>query len=69
MDVHNIIQIHNNIMWDRQYFVEYFPYSDWIWELFCKILSWIKIILYELFVVYNISLCFVIVHVSYVGML
>ena len=25
---HNIIQIHNNVMWDQQYFTEYSSHSD-----------------------------------------
>ena len=28
---HNIIQIHNNVMWDWQYFIEYSPHSVRIW--------------------------------------
>jgi hypothetical protein len=25
--LHNIIHIHNNVMWDREYFTEYIPHS------------------------------------------
>ena len=24
---HNIIKIHNNVLWDRQYYMEYTPHS------------------------------------------
>ena len=30
MPVHNIVHIHNNVMWDWQYFMKYFPHSYWI---------------------------------------
>ena len=25
--LHDIIQIHDSVLWDGQYFLEYFPYS------------------------------------------
>jgi hypothetical protein len=36
---HNIIQIHNKVLWDWQYFADYSSHSDWMWVIFCKILS------------------------------
>ena len=36
---HNIIQIHNNVPWDWQYFIEYFLYLVWMWGKLCGILS------------------------------
>jgi hypothetical protein len=33
---HNIIKIHNSVMWDWQYFTEYFlifPHSIWMFEI------------------------------------
>ena len=38
-DIHNIIQIHNNIKWDWQYYTEYSPYSNWMWRIFYIIMS------------------------------
>ena len=44
---HNIIQIHNNVLWDWQYYAEYFSHSYWMWGIFVKycqshiILLWI----------------------------
>ena len=35
---HNIIHIHNIIMWDWQYYVEYSSHSIWMREIFYKIL-------------------------------
>ena len=40
--VHNIIQIHNSIMRDLQYFVEYSPYSIWMWNIPQNIISYAK---------------------------
>ena len=37
--IHNIIQIHNNVMWDWQCSTKYSPHSNWIWRIFYKILS------------------------------
>ena len=37
--LHNIIQIHNNVLWDWQYYAKYSTYSYWMWELFCMTLS------------------------------
>ena len=36
---HDIIQICTNVMWDWQYFAKYSPHSNWMWRMFCKILS------------------------------
>ena len=36
---HNIIQIHNSVLRDWQYFAEYFSYADWMWGIFYQILS------------------------------
>ena len=35
----NIIQIHNNVLWDWQSSVEYSPYLVWMWRIFHRILS------------------------------
>ena len=35
---HNIIQIHNNVLQDLQYFTKYSPYTFWIWGIFCRML-------------------------------
>jgi hypothetical protein len=35
---HNIIQIHNSVLWDWQYSVEYAPHSDWMWGILHTIL-------------------------------
>ena len=32
---HNIIWIHNNVVWDCQYFIEYFSHSVWMWIEYC----------------------------------
>ena len=37
--IHNIIQFHNNVMWDWQYSTKYSSYSYLIWEMFYIILS------------------------------
>ena len=39
MEVHNIIQIHNNALWDWQYFTKYSSHSGWMWKISCRILS------------------------------
>ena len=41
-EVHNIIQIHISVLWDWHYFAKYSPHSDWMWEIFCRVLldSW-----------------------------
>ena len=36
---HNIIHIHNNVMWDRQHPTKYSPHVDYIWKIFREILS------------------------------
>lgn len=38
---HHIIQIHNRVLWDSQYSMEYSSYtlSYWVWEIFFGILS------------------------------
>ena len=36
---HNMIQIHNNVLWDWQYYVEYSLHSIWIWRILCRITS------------------------------
>ena len=36
--LHNIIQIHNNVLWDWLYFMEYSPHSIWMWRIFYGIL-------------------------------
>jgi hypothetical protein len=36
---HNITQIHNNVLWDWQYFATYFSHLDWMWGIFFKLLS------------------------------
>ena len=38
IQVHNIIQIHNNVMWDSQYSMEHSPHSDY-GGILCIILS------------------------------
>jgi len=30
--MHNIIQVHNNVLWDWQYYTEYSPHSHRMWE-------------------------------------
>ena len=35
----NIIQSHNNILRDWQYFAKYFSHSNWMWRIFVWILS------------------------------
>ena len=37
--LHNIIQIHNNVWWDWQYYVKYSPCPNWMWGIFHRILS------------------------------
>ena len=41
--LHNIVQIHNNVIWDWQYSTKHSPHSvecsDWIWKILCGILS------------------------------
>jgi hypothetical protein len=32
----NIIQSHNSVLWDWQYFTEYSPYSLWLWRTFLE---------------------------------
>ncbi len=39
VDSHNIIQIHNNVMRDSQCSMEYSSHSDWMWGIFCRLLS------------------------------
>ena len=36
---HYIIQIHNSVLWNWQYFVEYSPHSIWMWRIFHIILA------------------------------
>ena len=36
----NIVQIRNNVIWDRQHFIEYSPRSDWMWEIRGNILRY-----------------------------
>ena len=36
---HNIIQIHNNVLRDWQYFAQYSSHSNWVWGILCRILS------------------------------
>jgi hypothetical protein len=36
---HNIIQIHNNVMWEWHYYTKYSSHSDWMWEIFYKRMS------------------------------
>ena len=36
---HNIIQIQSNVQRNWKYFMEYSPYSRWMWGIFCIILS------------------------------
>ena len=35
---HNIIQIHNNVLWDSRYFTEYFSNYIWMWGTFYEVL-------------------------------
>ena len=35
---HNIIQIHDNVLWDWHYFMEHFSYAVWMWRTFCIML-------------------------------
>ena len=48
---HNIIQMHNNVLWDWEYFVQYSSHSAWMKEYFVeyclshKTLLWIWILL------------------------
>jgi hypothetical protein len=30
--IHNIIQVHNNVLWDLQYSTSYSQHSDQVWE-------------------------------------
>ena len=43
--VHNIIQIHSNVMWDSQYFVEYFTIQPECKEYFVGLTIFCKIFL------------------------
>lgn len=38
-EFHNIIHIHNSVVPDWQYFLEYFSHSVWMWGIFCRRLS------------------------------
>ena len=37
--IHNIIHVHNNVMWDGQYYAKYSSHSVWMWGILCIILS------------------------------
>ena len=39
LEQHNIIQIHNNVMWDSQYYAEYVPHLVWMWGIYYRIMS------------------------------
>jgi hypothetical protein len=39
LHIHNTIEIHNNVMWDWYYFIEYSTHLDWMWGIFCRRLS------------------------------
>ena len=59
---HNIIQTHNNVLWDWQYFTEYSPYLVCMWEYSAeyyqshRTLLWIWIMLWwvHLFLLFNV---------------
>ena len=48
---HNIIQIHDNVLWDLQHSTKYswiFPHSYWMWGILCRILSVLRNVIMDL---------------------
>ena len=57
---HNIIQIHNNAIWDWQFFTRYsrkFSHSNWMWRIFCGVLSIPRNIVMDLNDVMEVHVC------------